>query len=135
MQVVHNDIKSKNILLTKDAVVAKISDVGTSRILETTATTLSFPMLFTYAYAAPEQLMGLRDACTNKVHIHHCCHHNKTYEQSECGCTVVCDLQLSSHSLPPPCSVAPHCPKVLPALVILPDPTDLPCCCCHAQQV
>lgn len=63
----HNDIKSKNILLTKDAAVAKISDVGTSRILETTAATLSFPMLCTYAYAAPEQLMGTRDVCTDKV--------------------------------------------------------------------
>ncbi|KAL0038677.1 hypothetical protein WJX79_002702 [Trebouxia sp. C0005] len=66
-KVVHNDIKSKNILLTKDAAVAKISDVGTSRILETTAATLSFPMLCTYAYAAPEQLMGTRDVCTDKV--------------------------------------------------------------------
>ena len=67
MQVVHNDIKSKNILLTKDAAVAKISDVGTSCILVTTATTLSYPMLCAYAYAAPEQLMGGRDACTDKV--------------------------------------------------------------------
>jgi len=73
---VHNDIKSKNILLTKDAAVAKISDVGTSRILETTATTLSCPMLCTYAYAAPEQLMGTRDACTDKVsQCPPCMHH------------------------------------------------------------
>ena len=69
MQVVHNDIKSKNILLTKDATVAKIADVGTSRILETISTTLSCPMLCTFAYAAPEQLMGERNACTDKVGI------------------------------------------------------------------
>lgn len=69
MQVVHNDIKSKNILLTKEAAVAKIADVGTSRILETTACTLSSPMLYTWPYAAPEQIKGSRNACTNKVSL------------------------------------------------------------------
>ncbi len=84
MQVVHNDIKSKNILLTKDAAVAKISDVGTSRILETTATTLSFPMLCTYAYAAPEQLMGTRDVCTDKVsRCAPCVHHAVAWAQHQ----------------------------------------------------
>ena len=67
MQVVHNDIKSKNILLTKDAAVAKIGDVGTSRILETTACSLSAPMLYTWCYAAPEQIKGSRGGCTVKV--------------------------------------------------------------------
>lgn len=67
VQVVHNDIKSKNILLTKDAAVAKIADVGTSRILESTACTLSVPMLYTWAYAAPEQIIGSRHACSVKV--------------------------------------------------------------------
>ena len=62
----HNDIKSKNILLTKNAATAKISDVGTSSILETTANSLSFP-IGTFNYAAPEQLLGLRDTCTDKV--------------------------------------------------------------------
>ena len=67
VQVVHNDIKSKNILLTKDAAVAKIADVGTSRILESTACTLSVPMLYTWPYAAPEQISGNRHACSIKV--------------------------------------------------------------------
>lgn len=67
VQVVHNDIKSKNILLTKGATVAKIADVGTSRMLETTASTLSMPMLYTWPYAAPEQIRGSRNECTNKV--------------------------------------------------------------------
>lgn len=66
-KVVHNDIKSKNILLTKDAAVAKIGDVGTSRILETTACSLSAPMLYTWCYAAPEQIKGSRGQCTVKV--------------------------------------------------------------------
>ncbi|KAL0049131.1 hypothetical protein WJX82_007250 [Trebouxia sp. C0006] len=66
-KVVHNDIKSKNILLTKDAAVAKIGDVGTSRILETTACSLSAPMLYTWCYAAPEQIKGSRGGCTVKV--------------------------------------------------------------------
>ncbi len=67
VQVVHNDIKSKNILLTKDAAVAKIADVGTSRILETTACSLSAPVLYTWCYAAPEQIKGSRGECTVKV--------------------------------------------------------------------
>ena len=67
VQVVHNDIKSKNILLTKDAAVAKVADVGTSRILESTACTLSAPMLYTWPYAAPEQISGSRHACSIKV--------------------------------------------------------------------
>ena len=67
LQVVHNDIKSKNILLTKDATVAKVADVGTSRILESTACTLSVPMLYTWPYAAPEQISGNRHACSIKV--------------------------------------------------------------------
>ncbi|DBA75882.1 TPA: Serine/threonine-protein kinase Nek3 [Trebouxia sp. C0004] len=68
-KVVHNDIKSKNILLTKDAAVAKIADVGTSRILETTACSLSAPMLYTWCYAAPEQIKGSRGDCTVKVSL------------------------------------------------------------------
>lgn len=67
VQVVHNDIKSKNILLTKDAAVAKIADVGTSRILQSTACNLSVPMLCTWPYAAPEQILGSRHACSTKV--------------------------------------------------------------------
>ncbi|KAL3143486.1 hypothetical protein ABBQ38_002293 [Trebouxia sp. C0009 RCD-2024] len=69
-QVVHNDIKSKNILLTKDAAVAKIADVGTSRILQSTACNLSVPMLCTWPYAAPEQILGSRHACSTKVDMY-----------------------------------------------------------------
>ena len=36
MQVRHGDLKSKNVLLTKGAEVAKLSDVGMARILTTT---------------------------------------------------------------------------------------------------
>lgn len=72
-QVVHNDIKTKNVLLNKDATVAKLSDVGTSRILEQTCTTSSALMGYTFAYAAPEQLLGARDTCTEKVRC--CCLH------------------------------------------------------------
>lgn len=72
VQVVHNDIKSKNILLTKDAAVAKIADVGTSRILQSTACNLSnVPMLCTWPYAAPEQILGSRHACSTKVGTAH----------------------------------------------------------------
>ena len=67
MQVVHNDIKTKNILLSKNASIAKISDVGTSSILETTTSHVTNPLLATYDYAAPEQLMGARNSCTDKV--------------------------------------------------------------------
>lgn len=72
MQVMHNDIKSSNILLSKDATVAKIADVGTSRIAEVTHSTPSLPCLGTFAYAAPEQLMGQRDVCTDKVALVAC---------------------------------------------------------------
>ena len=67
VQVVHNDIKTSNVLLGKDATVAKLSDVGTSRILEQTCSTATAPMMCTFAYAAPELLMGRRAACTEKV--------------------------------------------------------------------
>ena len=65
MQVVHSDIKSGNVLLNHDASVAKIADVGTFRILQQTCITGT--MMCTFAYAAPEQMMGMREACTEKV--------------------------------------------------------------------
>lgn len=67
VQVVHNDVKTKNVLLSRNASVAKLSDVGTSRILEQTCTTASATMTYTLAYAAPEQILGKRDVCTEKV--------------------------------------------------------------------
>ena len=69
MQVAHNDLKTKNVLLSKNATVAKISDVGTSRILEQTSTTASAALPCTFAYAAPEQLLGTRGACSEKVRL------------------------------------------------------------------
>lgn len=69
LQVAHNDLKTKNVLLSKDGAVAKISDVGTSRILEHTCTTAGAAMECTFAYAAPEQLLGNRDACNEKVRL------------------------------------------------------------------
>ena len=65
MQVVHSDIKSGNVLLNEDASIAKIADVGTSRILDKTCTTGT--MMCTFSYAAPEQMFGLREACNEKV--------------------------------------------------------------------
>ena len=67
LQVVHNDIKTKNVLLSKEATVAKLSDVGTSRLLDQTCTTSSASTMYTFAYAAPEQLHGERETCTEKV--------------------------------------------------------------------
>jgi serine/threonine protein kinase len=34
MQVMHSDLKTKNVLLTKDHVTAKIADVGLSQFLD-----------------------------------------------------------------------------------------------------
>ena len=34
MQVMHSDLKTKNVLLTKDQVTAKIADVGLSQFLD-----------------------------------------------------------------------------------------------------
>ena len=65
MQVVHSDIKSGNVLLNEDASIAKIADVGTSRLLEQTCTTGT--MMCTFSYAAPEQMFGIRDSCNEKV--------------------------------------------------------------------
>ena len=66
MQAVHSDIKSGNVLLNEDASIAKIADVGTSRLLEQTCTTGT--MMCTFSYAAPEQMFGIREACNEKVH-------------------------------------------------------------------
>ena len=65
MQVVHSDIKTGNVMLKQDASVAKIAGVGTSRILEQTCTMGT--VMCTFAYAAPGQMMGMREACTEKV--------------------------------------------------------------------
>lgn len=67
VQVVHNDIKSKNILLSQGGEVAKIADVGTAAVLGATATASSTGFVGTFVYAAPEQLLGNRASHTTKV--------------------------------------------------------------------
>lgn len=52
--LMHLDLKSANVLLTADG-VAKVADVGFTRVKETLAPSLG---LGTFAYAAPELLLG-----------------------------------------------------------------------------
>ncbi|KAK9829623.1 hypothetical protein WJX72_006940 [[Myrmecia] bisecta] len=66
-KVMHSDLKSKNILLTKDYSCAKIGDVGLARIMNSQY--LSNAILGgTFAYAAPELLINAR--CSEKVDIY-----------------------------------------------------------------
>ncbi|KAL0026084.1 hypothetical protein WJX79_008571 [Trebouxia sp. C0005] len=67
--VVHMDVKSKNILLDKEYKVAKIADVGLARVLGNTVSTRGLP-LGTFHYAAPELLVGDRNLVTEKVDIY-----------------------------------------------------------------
>ena len=60
MQVVHADMKTKNILLSAGRMTAKIADVGLARYMaQTHMDTASLP-LGTFVYAAPELLLGRR---------------------------------------------------------------------------
>jgi len=67
VQIVHCDIKSKNVLLNKGYSTAKIADCGLSRMLDSHAfsSTGTNPLHGTLAYAAPELLLGYK--CTDKV--------------------------------------------------------------------
>lgn len=59
-QVVHADMKTKNILLSAGRMTAKIADVGLARYMaQTHMDTKSLPM-GTFVYAAPELLLGRR---------------------------------------------------------------------------
>ncbi|DBA87503.1 TPA: protein kinase activity protein [Trebouxia sp. C0004] len=58
-KVVHADLKAKNVLLTQNAGTAKIADVGLARIMQhTMSNTATGDPAGTFAYAAPEMLMG-----------------------------------------------------------------------------
>ena len=67
MQVIHMDLKSKNILLNRDQTVAKIADVGLSRGFNSASPDF---VAGTREYSAPEVLLGR--ACTLKVGITPC---------------------------------------------------------------
>lgn len=64
--VIHRDVKASNVLLMGDG-QAKLADVGLSKILSEAGTS-SNAVFGTFAYAAPELLLGRR--CTTKVDIY-----------------------------------------------------------------
>ena len=65
MQVVHCDLKAKNVLLTKDRLQAKIGDVGLARMMAETHLSSVSGFFGTFAYTAPE-VLG-RKRCDEKV--------------------------------------------------------------------
>lgn len=64
MQVIHMDLKSKNVLLNREQTVAKIADVGLSRGFNCASSEF---VAGTREYSAPEVLLGR--ACTPKVTV------------------------------------------------------------------
>ena len=64
-QVVHCDLKAKNILLNKDRTPAKIGDVGLARIMAETHLSSVFGFFGTFAYTA-QGVLG-RKQCDEKV--------------------------------------------------------------------
>ncbi|KAK9811452.1 hypothetical protein WJX72_004105 [[Myrmecia] bisecta] len=66
-KVMHSDLKTKNILLTRDLTCAKIGDVGLARILSSAYFTNAC-LGGTFAYAAPELLLNHK--CSEKVDIY-----------------------------------------------------------------
>ena len=71
VQLIHMDLKSKNVLLNARKDLAKIADVGLSRIIQSTlggAGSTPFGV-GTFEYTAPEILLGRQ--CNEKVHSAH----------------------------------------------------------------
>lgn len=69
LQLIHMDLKSKNVLLNGRRDLAKIADVGLSRIIQSTlggAGSTPFGV-GTFEYTAPEILLGRQ--CNEKVRI------------------------------------------------------------------
>ena len=65
MQIVHCDLKAKNVLLTKNRSQAKIGDVGLARMMAETHLSSVSGFFGTFAYTAPE-VLG-RKRCDEKV--------------------------------------------------------------------
>ena len=65
LQVVHCDLKAKNVLLTEDRRIAKIGDVGLARMMAETHLSTASGFFGTFAYTAPEVLGRRR--CNEKV--------------------------------------------------------------------
>ena len=65
LQVVHCDLKAKNMLLTEDRRAAKIGDVGLAKMMAETHLSTASGFFGTFAYTAPEVLGRRR--CNEKV--------------------------------------------------------------------
>ena len=63
MQCLHGDLTCRNILLNEDRSVAKIGDLGLSKMVQSTITELALGG--TLAFAAPEVLLNMR--CNEKA--------------------------------------------------------------------
>ena len=62
LQVMHSDIEARNVLLSRNHDLGKISDVGVAKCLNehATATNQDALVAWTFAYAAPVILMNKR---------------------------------------------------------------------------
>ncbi|KAK9805505.1 hypothetical protein WJX72_001765 [[Myrmecia] bisecta] len=67
-KVMHSDLKTGNVLLTRDFHCAKIGDVGLARIMSSQYLSMTASVGGTFAYAAPELLLNQR--CSEKVDIY-----------------------------------------------------------------